>query len=386
MKIKWYHLASLAVVLAIVGISFPLWTPTPTSVNVSDIPQESISVPPVLEESAVTVPTDSSDGGSEISTGNVSPVFSGIVPFDVARKNFPDAHPVVATFKSLFSDEERQAFFDTPEMKRFLQVLESPEYAEFITTQPTNRETDEFWAKHGFIQDPDRFQKAFRDAFPTGEPEDFELEMRQTFAENFRDADPNNMTNEIINRAPKFLSDPRNRAWIDGYFDGENSDFGAWGENILKNLSANLPEASSPEDVILEDAFLMESPSQDRTVDIPSEADTHWEPDVPTQQDVEKMPVETAAETPNSESLAPNVIDFNQRLTDDSIDAFFAEDSLETLLNQRMNSKELSTEKVQRAMDVLNRYGPKEGLRKLRDSDPEVAKQIEGFIRERKEN
>ena len=386
MKIKWYHLASLAVVLAVVGISFPLWTPTPTSVNVSDIPQESISVPPVPQRIRCYSSYGFFGRGSEISTGNVSPVFSGIVPFDVARKNFPDAHPVVATFKSLFSDEERQAFFDTPEMKRFLQVLESPEYAEFITTQPTNRETDEFWAKHGFIQDPDRFQKAFRDAFPTGEPEDFELEMRQTFAENFRDADPNNMTNEIINRAPKFLSDPRNRAWIDGYFDGENSDFGAWGENILKNLSANLPEASSPEDVILEDASLMESPSQDRTVDIPSETDTHWEPDVSTQQDVEKMLVETAAETPNSESLAPNVIDFNQHLTDDSLDALFAEDNLETLLNQRVNSKELSTEKVQRAMDVLNRYGPKEGLRKLRDSDPEVAKQIEGFIRQRKED
>lgn len=344
-------------------------------------------MPPVLEESAVTVPTDSSDAGSETSTGIVSPLSSGIVPFDVARKKFPDDHPVVSTFKSLFSDEERQAFFDTPELKHFLEVLESPEYAEFITTRPTNRETDEFWAKHGFPQDPDRFQKSFRETFPTGEPEDFELEMRQTFAEIFRDADANNMMNEIINKAPQFLSDPRNRAWMDGYFDGENRDFGAWGENILKNLSANLPQQSFREDAILEDTILMESPSQDPTFDILSEADTPWDPEVPTQQDVEKMPVETASAPANSEASTPDVIDFNQLLTDDdSIDTLFAEDGLETLLNQRMNPKELSTEKMQRAMDVLNRYGPKEGLRKLRDSDPEVAKQIEGFIRERKEN
>ena len=98
------------------------------------------------------------------------------------------------------------------------------------------------------------------------------------------------------------------------------------------------------------------------------------------------MPVETASAPPNSESPAPDVIDSNQLLTDDSIDALFADDNLETLLTQRMNSKAFSAEKMQRAMDVLNRYGPKEGLRKLQDSDPEVAKQIEGFIRERKEN
>ena len=378
MKIKWYHLVSFAIVLAIVGISVPLWTPTPTSVTVSDIPQESRSVPPPLEDSVVTVPTD---GGSEKSLGDISPLFGGSVPFEDARKKFPDAHPVVGTFKSLFTDEQREMLFSTPEMKRFLEVLESPEYAEFLTTRPTNRETDEFWAKHGFIQDPDRFQKSFREAFPTGEPEDFELEMRQTFAEIFRDADANNMMHEIINRAPQFLSDPRNRAWKHGYFDGEDNDFGAWGESILKNLSADLVEASPPEE-----SFLIAPPSQDRTVDIPSEADTHSEADVPSQQDVEKMPVETASAPPNSESPAPDVIDFNQLLTDDSIDALFADDNLETLLTQRMNSKAFSAEKMQRAMDVLNRYGPKEGLRKLQDSDPEVAKQIEGFIRERKEN
>ncbi len=378
MKIKWYHLASLVVVLGVVGISFPLWTPTPTSVNISDSPQESISAPPVLEESAATVPTD---GGSETGLGNVSPLFSGSVPFEEARKQFPDAHPVVATFKSLFTDEQRDMYFSTPEMKRFLEVLESPEYAEFITTRPTNRETDEFWAKHGFIQDPDRFQKAFRDVFPTGKPEDFELEMRQTFAEIFREADANNMIHEIINRAPQFLKDPRNRAWKHGYFDGEARDFGAWGENILENLSANLPEVQPSEE-----SFLMDPPSQDPTVDIPSEADTHSEPDAPTQQDVKKMPVETAFATPNSESATPDVIDVNQLLMDNSIDALFAEDSLETLLNERVNSEAFSTESVQRAMDVLNRYGPKEGLRKLRDTDPEVAKQIEGIIREQQEN
>ena len=84
---------------------------------------------------------------------------------------------------------------------------------------------------------------------------------------------------------------------------------------------------------------------------------------------------------PNSERPAPEVIDVDQLLRDDNIDALFTEDSLEKMLSERIDAEHFSMESVQRAMDVLNRYGPEEGLRKLRDSDPEVAKQIEDIIR-----
>ncbi len=382
MKNRWFLLACLAVILVSIALSFPLWTPRP-SVNVSDRPPESASVPMVIEEAAVTVPADR---GSETMLGDLSPLFSGTGSFEEAQKKYPDVHPVVTVFKSFLTDEQLQTFFAIPEVKRVLEILESPEYTAFITTEPaTTREWDEFWAKHGIIQDPDRFQKEFREVFPTGEPEDFELEMRQTFADIFRDVDANDMM-AIFNKAPQFLSDPRNRAWMNAYFDRKDRDFEAWAANILENLSANLREASSAEDAFLEDAILRQLPSPDRNVDVPSAADTHGASEVPTQQADEKMPVETASATPNSEPDAPDAIDINNLLTDDSLDALFAEDRLETLLKQRLNAKTFSTEDVQRALAVLDRYGPKEGLRRLRETDPEVASQIEGFLRQRQEN
>ena len=377
MQIKWFHIAGLVLILGVVLISFPLWTPPPMSSNVSEMPQGSMDVPPVLKESAATVPTD---GASlETNLGDFSSLFSGSVPFDEARKRFPDAHPVVATFKSLFTDEQLQSLAASSETRRFIEIIESAEYAEFITTDPTTREQDEFLAKHGIHLDRDRFQKAFREEFPIGEPEDFELEMRQTFTEMFSDADLNNMMQEIINRVPQFLKDSRNLAWMHGYFDGEHGDFGVWAGNILENLDANLPEASFPED-----PFLMKGTSS--VVEILQETDTHLETVVPDLPAVEKMIETPAPATLNSERPVPDVVDVNQLLMDNSIDTLFAEDSLEKMLNERMNAGEFSTENVQHAMDTLNRYGPEEGLRKLRASNPEVAKQIERIIRERQEN
>lgn len=49
--------------------------------------------------------------------------------------------------------------------------------------------------------------------------------------------------------------------------------------------------------------------------------------------------------------------------------------SLETALR-----KQFSAERFHRALQTLNRYGPEEGLRRLKDTDPEVAKQVERLL------
>jgi hypothetical protein len=51
----------------------------------------------------------------------------------------------------------------------------------------------------------------------------------------------------------------------------------------------------------------------------------------------------------------------------------------ETALRQRFSPERFNT-----AMQTLNRYGTKEGLRRLKESDPEVAAQVERLI-ERKQ-
>ena len=57
------------------------------------------------------------------------------------------------------------------------------------------------------------------------------------------------------------------------------------------------------------------------------------------------------------------------------------EKSIETSLQERF-----SIERFNRAIKTLNRYGPEEGLRRIKDSDPEVAKQIERLLQKQQEN
>lgn len=54
--------------------------------------------------------------------------------------------------------------------------------------------------------------------------------------------------------------------------------------------------------------------------------------------------------------------------------------SLETALREQF-----SPERFTRAMNTLNQYGPDEGLRRLKDSDPEVATQVERLLPKRQE-
>ena len=49
--------------------------------------------------------------------------------------------------------------------------------------------------------------------------------------------------------------------------------------------------------------------------------------------------------------------------------------SIEIALRDRF-----SPERFSRAMNTLNQYGPQEGLRRLKSSDPEVAKQVERLL------
>ena len=55
--------------------------------------------------------------------------------------------------------------------------------------------------------------------------------------------------------------------------------------------------------------------------------------------------------------------------------------SLETALKERFSQKRFNT-----AMQTLNQYGPKEGIRRLKESDPEIATQVEHLIQKNKES
>ena len=49
----------------------------------------------------------------------------------------------------------------------------------------------------------------------------------------------------------------------------------------------------------------------------------------------------------------------------------------EKVVTEASLKERFSSERLDRAKDTLERYGPEEGLRRLREDDPEVARQME---------
>ena len=378
-EVRWYHLVGLTVLIGFVGISLSWWLPgnsrdpIPPQIHTTQEGQETQEVAPLTPED--TVGADTPEGTPTGGLADVSPLFEGSISFEEAQKRYPDAHPVVAMFKSSFTEEQYRALSADPEMKRFLELTETAEFAAFLDTNPTRREKDEFGAKHGFISDPDRYQKAFRKEFPTGTPEDFEQEMRQNFAELFRDADmENNPIGEIMTRAPQFLSDPRNAAWVKGYFDRDDG-LGEWAENIVTNLDANLRDASDPEnllpDVPTETLETGADTSNPETVDMEMEAD-------PIDAFLEEQATDDTPEPPGNQPPSP--IDVSQLLTDGTP---LTDENMENLLREKITPQQVSPEKFNRALETLNRYGPKEGLQRLKNTDPQTAEYFQRLIEQK---
>lgn len=54
--------------------------------------------------------------------------------------------------------------------------------------------------------------------------------------------------------------------------------------------------------------------------------------------------------------------------------------SIESMFREQFDIERFSSERLNRSMEILNRYGPEEGLRRLRKDDPEIADQVELLI------
>lgn len=328
--------------------------------------------------------------------------------------------------KSLFSVEQ----LAKPEAKRIFKLLESEEYQTFSATNPTLEERFNFLADRGADVPRNLNMKLFRESFPTGEPIDFEAEMRQKLSQMFINAGlteveetPAEILKHFETLSPEdieyataildeygdeegrhrlqesdpaiavlmrkqqeyekaaevlreFRADLRNLHWEMAFFQGQfgKNGSGSWVIDILTNIST--PAA--------EPAF-METPE----MSFPTQNEMSDEPVVPeviAPQNNEESP---RLEVPSASELEHAIQD-NAKLEGDLIETFtpselerselLTKERFETTLRERF-----SPERFNRAMQTLNRYGPKEGLRRLKDEDPEVAKQVERLLQRQHE-
>ena len=213
-------------------------------------------------------------------------------------------------------------------------------------------------------QAPSRFQYLFQKHYPGKAPSDLDSEMRQRLIELIQEFG-------YEKGRTKFLRTPKIAVWTAARFNilDNPEDISAWTSSVYTSEFENIEPASvsgSPPPTVLP-----EETSFDKIIsDIPS-------------AEIEQVPANRAPKEPWEEPTIPDtkarevtasLIEQERVVTEVSPEppALSTEAELETTLKEHFSS-----ERFERAMSTLERYGPEEGLRRLREDDPEVAEQIE---------
>ena len=337
----------------------------------------------------------------------------------------------IAFTKSLFSEEQ----LAKPEAQRIFKLLESEEYQSFTATPRTMEERFEFLADRGADVPRNLNMLLFRKSFPTGEPADFESMMRQKLLHMLQEAgiggpeevpaeilamraNPNLMT-ELTQVAALleeygqeegllrlYASDPalargvewglqqerahkkkravirafwdeeRHFHWQMGYFKGQfagEEGSSAWVDEVLASLSPAAPAVP-----MFVEPTEVSSPSKNEGQVETGVPDISTTPREKQHLPPSDSPIVREGETRPTSPAAPEQ---GKRLMSSTPRTSLPADAdFETVLSERFSPARLN-----RAVETLNRYGPEEGVRRLKASDPELAVQVERLLQKQQE-
>ena len=298
---------------------------------------------------------------------------------------------VKKNFMSMLSEEE----LARPDIQKRMDAYDSPEFHEMVKESlesgvPISRR--KFWdvlESQGVPVDRGVFAAVFRKVFPTGEPEDYEPAMRLEMAKLFLAAEPVDLTDSIASHRQRlkvyaqFTRQSKEKmAWLAGRFDTDSGGLTRrdgnpalkWVTDVQQNAASivaaaetaevntsETPKAATPWDL----SSIMESPAA-------SHSETEMSTTFDTNEHVPMTDTEIIAEIEKSLTPQPPPIPTPKRPAPPS----GIQSNLEASLKAQFSS-----ERFERAMDTLDKYGLEEGLRRLRVNDPEVAKQIENSRR-----
>ena len=271
------------------------------------------------------------------------------------------------------------------ENRKMERVLESQVYQDFLATHPDSMgEILDFFATQGvelpYAEFLAELQPMFRKHFPEVSAAELEPVMRGKLsalvaANDVRlgtDTEEEALENMIVG----FLAADENLVWIMAHFEGDYFAFGRWAVEVLQNPS--LPDAAAP-------AF----------------SDTNNPPTSAEGERLKLAPAEQATTPQDDREPAQSVMSPSFEDVDGSIehkDTLFTEseddiadrltleaakstdESLETSLRESFSSARFSS-----ALETLNRYGPEEGLRRLKAADPVVAAHVSRFLHKQQE-
>lgn len=270
-------------------------------------------------------------------------------------------------------------------------VMETPAYLEYKKKQdeifPGFNLTLwwDFLESQGIKHPGRHVQEAFfREHFPTGEYADYEPMMRKRLAELFLAAnlpqEPSALSAvrlDTIAILSQFRDeDPGNSIWMRGYFNGYDGDT-AWANNIRNNASSIIAESTAADsDTVRGSADSdtvrgsMEPAFTSSTTDVTAES-----VDMLSSQD------EVPPLFENLEQVPQTVEEIEAQLTGELLPELLTEANFQKALRDRFSPQRFNS-----TLNTLTQYGPEEGLRRLKKSDPEVAAQVEHLLQPNKEN
>ncbi len=261
--------------------------------------------------------------------------------------------------------------------QKMQRVRESQTYQDFLAADPDSmKDFLDFYAAQG-VELPQAaflgiFREIFEEEFQGKSAAELEPEMRQklsmflwehnihagtdTKAEGFEDV--------II----AFFVEDANIAWAMQYFEGDYFAIGRWATDVLQHSGSTATEGPA-----LLETTGASSPAQGQL------------PDMAPQGGSETMQSVTSSSLEFEVTVEPDADIFTERETGSQAgltleEAKSTDERLETSLRESFSSARFSS-----ALETLNRYGPEEGLRRLKAADPVVAAHVSRFLHKQQE-
>ena len=278
-----------------------------------------------------------------------------------------------------------------PRREAFKKAILSPAFVEYQKKENANYPNFDLTLWWDFLESQGlgsgrMAQEAnFRNFFPTGEYADYEPMMQKKLAEIFLEMAPPDSTSDddIIRHTVagmmEFRKDPANLIWMRGQFNGYNGDLN-WADNIRQNAATIVANAAPPQET-LEVPFTETEPFTQPTQNGFVEENVETQPptdtaakEIPAREELETLPLIDKEIEAEPMKYLGNILELPTL-------ELPTEESIETTIKEHFSPQRFGT-----AMQTLNQYGPKEGLRRLKESDPEVAAHLESLVQPNKEN
>lgn len=348
MKIRpIYTIGCLAVVLALCGIGWNTFRPKPLE--------------PVRTYKAISPTVDASQSPQTAETAQSSKESLSSEERTDRRKDV--TLDVIRTLRGTETD---------PFLEKLQKAMETPEYQEYVRKQQETFGVDlslwwDFLESQGLGSGRSLQDRDFKALFPGGgNAGDYEPEMRKKFAELVLE-NPFKDTGTLLGEF--WRQDKANYIWTRQHFNGHAGDYD-WAENIRQNAGSILTEFTSVDIETAPPNFIPES----RTTEIAEE-----------NSNTQLLPGEkNETQTTPFEQIPQSLEALETELTENifaNIPKMPNNGDFEKTLRERF-----SPHRFNAAMQALTQYGPQEGLRRLKESDPDIATHIERLIRPEKDN